>query len=180
MNRYMQHVRKFFFITATKRDAALNPCALFFFFFFLGCAFWHRPDLLCLPPASLMCFVFLSLTCVSCTSLFFHVLHREAYSPSDDASAERSSTTLTTLRCKEKKKKKKRDEAQKKKKKSLVRKKNSHLDHDPDHRSGFKRAFKCSVGSCCFIKRFCWREKWSHVMIWEPIKSIDYVITGVA
>lgn len=116
MNRYMQHVRNFFFfITATKRDAALNPCALFFFFFFLGCAFWHRPDLLCLPPASLMCFVFLSLTCVSCTSLFFHVLHREANSPSDDASAERSSTTLTTLRCKEKKKKKGRGTKKKKK-----------------------------------------------------------------
>lgn len=106
----------FFFITATKRDAALNPCALFFFFFFLGCAFWHRPDLLCLPPASLMCFVFLSLTCVSCTSLFFHVLHRKANSPSDDASAERSSTTLTTLRCKEKKKKKKGRGTKKKKK----------------------------------------------------------------
>lgn len=178
MNRYMQHVRKFFFFYHRHQTRccikSLRPVFLFF-----GCAFWHRPDLLCLPPASLMCFVFLSLTCVSCTSLFFHVLHREANSPSDDASAERSSTTLTTLRCKEKKKKKK-GTRHKKKKKSLVRKKNSHLDHDPDHRSGFKRAFKCSVGSCCFIKRFCWREKRSHVMIWEPIKSIDYVITGVA
>ena len=113
MNRYMQHVRIFFFffITATKRDAALNHCALFFFF----CFFLASPG----PFVSAACkfdvfFLFLSLTCMSCTSLFFHVLHREANSPSDDASAERSSTTLTTLRCK-KKKKKKRDEAQKKK-----------------------------------------------------------------
>ena len=32
VNRYMQHVRIFFFFfsTDTKRDAALNPCALFF------------------------------------------------------------------------------------------------------------------------------------------------------
>lgn len=121
MNRYMQHVRKFFFFYHRHQTRccikSLRPVFLFF-----GCAFWHRPDLLCLPPASLMCFVFLSLTCVSCTSLFFHVLHREANSPSDDASAERSSTTLTTLRCKEKKKKKKRDEAQKKKKKPGAKK----------------------------------------------------------
>lgn len=105
----------FFFYHRHQTRCCIKSLRPVFFFFFFGCAFWHRPDLLCLPPASLMCFVFLSLTCVSCTSLFFHVLHREANSPSDDASAERSSTTLTTLRCKEKKKKKGRGTKKKKK-----------------------------------------------------------------